>query len=61
MKVMCEAKEVIQVVRIKDRFTHPSPGGWRDVMVNYVVVNDRHRHVCELQITHEKMVVQRKG
>ena len=52
--------EAIQVVRIKDRFAEPSAGGWRDCMINYVMKDDPRQHICELQITHAKMVTQRE-
>ena len=35
----------IEVVRVKDRFTTPSAGGWRDLMINYRLKGER--HVCE--------------
>ena len=49
--------------RIKDRFTQPSGGGWRDLMVNLVVLGDEGavRHVCEVQVAHEMMLTARKG
>ena len=51
-----------QVVRLKDRFVAaPSAGGWRDLMINFVVVGDKLQHVCELQIVHEMMLTARKG
>ena len=45
---------VVTVVRIKDRFTEPSAGGWSDLMINFVV-DDGHerRHVCEVQVVHQ--------
>jgi hypothetical protein len=51
----------LRVVRIKDRFAHPSAGGWRDLMVNFVIVGDPTRHVCEVQVVHEMMLTARKG
>ena len=48
----------IEVVRVKDRFSYPSPGGWRDAMINYRVKG--HQHICEVQIVHSKMLVARK-
>ena len=35
----------IEIVRVKDRFTTPSAGGWRDLMINYKLKGER--HVCE--------------
>ena len=51
----------LTVVRIKDRFAQPSAGGWRDLMVNFVLVDDATRHVCEVQVVHEMMLTARKG
>ena len=51
----------LRVVRIKDRFAQPSAGGWRDLMVNFVIVGDPTRHVCEVQVVHEMMLTARKG
>ena len=57
---------MIEIVRFKDRFTIPSAGGWRDLMVNIVVLDSSGagsaaRHVCELQVAHEMMLTARKG
>ena len=46
----------VRVVRIKDRFSHPSAGGWRDVMVNYVLADDESAHVCEAQLVHKTLL-----
>ena len=51
--------DAIEIVRVKDRFTTPSAGGWRDVMINYRLKGDS--HVCEVQICHNSLVVARKG
>ena len=44
-----QAAGLVEVWRIKDRFTQPSGGGWRDLMVNLVVLGDggavRHERV----------------
>ena len=67
--VALSERGVVQVVRIKDRFTVPSAGGWRDLMINFLVCPngmgedsefDR-RHVCEVQIAHHMMLTARKG
>ena len=49
-----QAEGLIEVRRIKDRFAQPSGGGWRDLMVNLVVLGDEGavRHVCEVQVAH---------
>ena len=56
---MCTCTAV-EVVRIKDRFSTPSDGGWSDCMINYVLRDDPHQHVCELQISHRSLVAQRE-
>ena len=49
-------------MRVKDRFVaKPSPGGWRDLMINFYFTKDPHRHVCEIQVVHSRMLVARKG
>ena len=58
-----QAEGLIEVRRLKDRFAQPSGGGWRDLMVNLVVLGDEGvvRHVCEVQVAHEMMLTARKG
>eukprot|EP00750_Incisomonas_marina_P000749 INCI1055.2.p1 GENE.INCI1055.2~~INCI1055.2.p1 ORF type:complete len:442 (-),score=79.47 INCI1055.2:1390-2715(-) len=53
----------ISLVRMKERFfQNPSPGGWRDCMVCFVVPGGgRPLHVCELQIAHRDLLTARKG
>ena len=54
--------EAIELVRMKDRFfAEPSPGGWRDCMVCFVLKDDPHKHVCELQLVHNDLLTARKG
>ena len=48
--VFLESKEIV-IIRIKDRFVEkPSPGGWRDLMINFYMANDPKRHICEVQV-----------
>ena len=47
----------LHMSRIKDRWTTPSSGGWRDLMLNLVVEGV----VFEVQIVHSKMLGARKG
>lgn len=62
MLLELEADGVIVIVRLKDRFcTSPSDGGWRDLMVNFFIVDDKTKHICELQVVHEKMLTAREG
>mmetsp|Transcript_56886 Transcript_56886/g.77568 ORF Transcript_56886/g.77568 Transcript_56886/m.77568 type:complete len:401 (-) Transcript_56886:826-2028(-) len=47
-------------VHIKDRFfDDPSAGGWRDVMINLILIRDGKRHVMELQLVHIKLLTAR--
>merc|ERR1712032_1799413 len=55
---LLESKEVT-VCRIKDRFNEPSSAGWTDCMVNFYFNDDPHKHVCEVQLIHFKMLSQR--
>ena len=45
----------IKVVRMKDRFSYATPDGWRDVLVNFQLVDDENCHVMEVQIVHKAM------
>ena len=57
--VACDA---IVIVRVKDRFVEkPSPGGWRDLMINFYMADDPNQHICEVQIVSSKLLVARKG
>ena len=47
----------LQLTRVKDRWTDPSGGGWRDLMLNLVI----NGIVFEVQIVHSKMLAARKG
>ena len=50
----------IRLLRIKDRFSTPTSGGWADVLVNFVFEDDATKHVAELQLQHESMLLVRK-
>ena len=56
------AMEAERLLRIKDRFTAPTAGGWADVLVNFVFENDaaKQKHVVELQLQHENLLLVRK-
>jgi len=56
MHLMIRCDE-IELLRFKDRFDQPS-GGWRDAMINYRLKGSK--HVCELQISHNKMAIMRE-
>lgn len=47
----------LQLTRVKDRWTTPSSGGWRDLMLNLVV----NGIVFEVQIVHSRMLNARTG
>jgi hypothetical protein len=56
----CEALPGFSLVRIKERFVQsPSPGGWRDLMLNVGLVEPP--HICEIQVVHHELLVARKG
>ena len=40
--------DMIELLRLKDRFGNPTAGGWRDVMINFVIKGDRNKHICEV-------------
>ena len=51
-----------ELVRAKERFfDSPSAGGWRDLMLNFLIVVGDARQVCELQIVHDTMLSARAG
>ena len=51
-----------ELVRAKERFfDSPSAGGWRDLMLNFLIVVGGARQVCELQIVHDTMLSARAG
>lgn len=50
----------LEILRCKNRFAKPSPGGWMDLMVNVRMKADVSRHVCEVQFVHSKMLMIRR-
>ena len=51
----------IVLICVKDRFTTPTSGGWADCLINFRFAHgDDTRHVMELQLQHEQMLVVRK-
>ena len=51
----------IFIIRISDRFTSPTSGGWADCMINFRFAHgDDTQHVMELQLQHRQMLVVRK-
>ena len=53
-------KDQIVIHRIKNRFQSPNKSGWADIMINFHFVEDKHSHVCELQIVHDSMMLVRR-
>merc|ERR1719291_585084 len=58
--IALEHGKEIQIHRVKNRLSNPTPGGWADVMINFTFVEDPNHHLCEIQIFHAKMFLQRK-
>ena len=50
----------VKVIRVKDRFSAPTPGGWTDVMVSVEIKGDSSKHVCEVQFVHKSLLAVRK-
>ena len=55
-----ETSPNIEILRVKDRFSSPTNGGWADALVNLRFRDDPHKHVCELQLSHDNMHVVRE-
>jgi hypothetical protein len=58
-----QAEGRIVIVRIKDRFAHPTAAGWADAMINFVCLGGgcaAAGHVCEVQLVHATMLKARK-
>ena len=59
--LLSEQEEIV-ITRVKDRFLAcPSAGGWRDCMINFYFKSDANRHICEIQLVHQQMLVARHG
>jgi hypothetical protein len=58
MLVRMHRAGAIAIVRVKDRFSHPTPAGWADAMINFVCRGSD--HVCELQLIQGDMLKARK-
>lgn len=54
-----DGAESITIVRVKDRFTKPTCGGWADTMVNFYFADDTNKHIVELQLTHSLLMTVR--
>ena len=51
----------VRVLRVKNRFSNPTEGGWADCMVNLSFVDDDGQHICEIQLVHEFLMCIRKN
>lgn len=56
-KALEKINKKAEIVRIKDRFIKPAPGGYRDILIN---VKQSNGHVTELQL-HSKQIIDVKG
>jgi hypothetical protein len=58
---MAERQDIV-ITRVKDRFIAcPSAGGWRDCMINFYLMSDANKHICEIQLVHSQMMMARHG
>lgn len=51
----------IVIHRIKDRFSSPTAGGWRDCLINFSFTRTVDPVICELQMIHKTLMLARKG
>jgi hypothetical protein len=52
----------ILLLKVKDRYSDPTDGGWSDFLVMFMFPNGAGQFVpCEIQIMHEKLLAARKG
>jgi hypothetical protein len=56
-KALDKIDKKAEIVRIKDRFVKPAPGGYRDILVN---IKQPNGHITELQL-HSKQILDVKG
>lgn len=47
--------EEIVLVGIKNRWAQPTPAGWGDTLITFYFATDPNKHICELQLVHERM------
>jgi hypothetical protein len=60
--LVMQAEGRIVIVRVKNRFTHPTAAGWADAVINFICLGGgaAGEHVCELQLVHAMMLKARK-
>eukprot|EP00451_Oxyrrhis_marina_P021161 CAMPEP_0204340184 /NCGR_PEP_ID=MMETSP0469-20131031/22381_1 /ASSEMBLY_ACC=CAM_ASM_000384 /TAXON_ID=2969 /ORGANISM="Oxyrrhis marina" /LENGTH=600 /DNA_ID=CAMNT_0051324667 /DNA_START=80 /DNA_END=1882 /DNA_ORIENTATION=+ len=51
----------VQLVRVKNRFQHPTEGGWSDLQLNVAFTKEDFWHVGEVQIVHHHLMVVRRN
>jgi hypothetical protein len=56
-----QTSDRIQIIRVKNRLKEANDSGWADCLVNFVFVDDPARHICEVQLVHNKMMLVRKN
>mmetsp|Transcript_33978 Transcript_33978/g.88616 ORF Transcript_33978/g.88616 Transcript_33978/m.88616 type:complete len:1558 (-) Transcript_33978:187-4860(-) len=49
----------LRVVGIKDRFETPTSGGWSDLLLNLVFLDDPTLHIFEIQVMHKDLLLVR--
>lgn len=55
-KLQTDSGDKVRLVRFKNRFARPTPGGFRDLNLSIrVKVRENTHHVCELQVHHSGM------
>ena len=40
----------IKITKVKNRWKHPTDGGWADALLCFYFLDDPNRHICELQL-----------
>jgi len=56
-----DKSEKLNIVRVKDRFAHPTAGGWSDLQLNVSFNVDGPRHIGEIQIVHKHLMLVRRN
>jgi hypothetical protein len=52
----------IRLLKVKDRYTDPTDGGWSDFLIMFLFPGGAGQHIpCEIQIMHTKLLAARKG
>jgi len=59
LEMLASRRDAITILRVKDRFGSPTPMGWADCSLNFVFNDDPNRHICELQLIHNNLMLVR--